>query len=154
MSTTGIRSMDREINVAMEWIIDFDEELGWDDRQKSFQAVRATFHALRDRLTPDEAANLAAELPTFLRGVYYEGYKPARTPVKMRKPEEFYDRIREKFKQQPIVDSARLASCVFAVLSRRIAEGEIEDLKGMLSENLHHLWTSGRGPGAEQPRPG
>lgn len=150
MSPTGIRSMDREINVAMEWIVDFDEELAWDDRQDTYQAVRATLHALRDRLTIEEAANLSAQLPTFLRGVYYEGYRPDDMPIRYRKPEEFYDRIRAEFQRQPVVDAARITHAVFSVLSRRISGGEIEDVKGMFPKKFQHLWD---GEQAQRPRP-
>ena len=37
-------------------------------------------HTLRDRLTVDVAAKLAAQLPTLIRGIYYEDWDPSRTP--------------------------------------------------------------------------
>jgi uncharacterized protein (DUF2267 family) len=44
---------------------------------------------LRERLTVDEAAQLAAQLPELLRGVFYEGFDPTRQPEKIGDREEF-----------------------------------------------------------------
>lgn len=44
----------------------------------AYHALRSVLHALRDRLPAPEAADLAAQLPTLVRGVFYEGYRPAR----------------------------------------------------------------------------
>jgi uncharacterized protein (DUF2267 family) len=46
-----------------------DEELGGEDRECAYRALRAVLHALRDRLTVDVSAKLAAQLPTLIRGV-------------------------------------------------------------------------------------
>lgn len=140
MSATGIKSMDREVEVAMKWLVDFDEEFAWKDRQKSFQAMRSALHALRDRLTPDEAADLASQLPTFIRGIYYEGYKPSRAPRKDHNEQEFLEHVRQEFKQQPTVDAERIVKCVFSVLARRVSPGEIDDVRQMFPHELRHLW--------------
>ena len=44
--------------------------------------MRATLHALRDRLTVEEAAQFAAQLPMLIRGFYYEGWNPTDKPVR------------------------------------------------------------------------
>jgi uncharacterized protein (DUF2267 family) len=49
-------------------------------------------HALRDRLTVNEAAQFGAQLPMLVRGIYYEGWDPTRLPVKMNR-EEFLQRV-------------------------------------------------------------
>ncbi|QDG53259.1 DUF2267 domain-containing protein [Persicimonas caeni] len=144
MSPTGIKSMDREVNVAMEWIIDAENEFGWDDRQKTFQAVRSTLHALRDRLTLEEAADLGAQLPTFLRGVYFEGFQPQKLPVKDRDVEDFLGHIRQEFKQMPVVDAELIAKKVFKVLCDHVSKGEMEDVIGMLPHDFDYLWEEGQ----------
>jgi uncharacterized protein (DUF2267 family) len=132
--------MDREVNVAMEWIVDADNEIGWSDRQKTYQAMRSTLHALRDRLTLEEAADLGAQLPTFLRGVYFEGFQPNKLPNRVRDVQQFLDHIRDEFKQTPIVDAEMIAQKVFRVLSRHVSAGEIDDVRGMLPEDFQYLW--------------
>ena len=59
------------------WLKEIAEELGDEDRQYAYRALRAVLHTLRDRLTVDVAAKLAAQLPTLIRGVYYEDWDPA-----------------------------------------------------------------------------
>ncbi|MDQ1568071.1 MAG: hypothetical protein QOF96_2951, partial [Actinomycetota bacterium] len=64
---------------------EIEEAYGWppERRQQSYHALTAVMHALRDRLTVEEASDLAAQLPALVRGLYYEGWKPAKVPVKM-----------------------------------------------------------------------
>jgi len=69
MSTTNaIARSNQKTNV---WLKDAAAELAWHDPQKACAAFRAVLHALRDRLTNKEAVQLGAQLPTFLRGIYF-----------------------------------------------------------------------------------
>jgi uncharacterized protein (DUF2267 family) len=43
--------------------------------------LRATLHALRDRLIIDEVAQLSAQLPMLIRGLYYKGWDPTKTAL-------------------------------------------------------------------------
>jgi uncharacterized protein (DUF2267 family) len=69
------------------------ETAGLADRPAAYRALRATLHALRDRLTVEEVAQLGAQLPILVRGVYYEGWNPTGKPLKLRHKEEFLARI-------------------------------------------------------------
>ncbi len=61
-------------------------------REVARRATAAVFHALRDRLTPDEADQVAAQLPSELRETWEAGERAERRPVKMNR-EEFYERV-------------------------------------------------------------
>src|SRR3972149_5548702 len=51
------------------WLNDLMFELDWEDRpQKAYLALRTVLHALRDRLTVEEAVQLGAQLPMLVRG--------------------------------------------------------------------------------------
>jgi uncharacterized protein (DUF2267 family) len=63
--------------------------LGTQDRHKAYIVLRATLHALRGRLTIEEAAQLAAQLPILICGFYYEGRDPTGKPVRDRHKEQF-----------------------------------------------------------------
>ena len=50
------------------WLREMMAELGIDDPQHALACLRAGLHALRDRLTVEEAAQLSAQLPLIVRG--------------------------------------------------------------------------------------
>jgi uncharacterized protein (DUF2267 family) len=122
------------------WIREVIRELGWEDRHKGYVALRAVLHALRDRLLTEEAVQLGAQLPMLVRGFYYEGWEPSSTPTKERHKEQFLEHVREAFSRDADIDAERVARGVFTVLARRVSEGEIGDVKGMMPEELRALW--------------
>jgi len=56
MSTTGLEVFDTTVQKTNIWLRDIMQELGWEDRHKTYVGLRTTLHALRDRLTPEETA--------------------------------------------------------------------------------------------------
>ena len=79
-----LEMIDRSVEKAHVWLNDMAEELGTDDRQFAYRALRASLHAIRDRLPVEEAAQLAAQMPLLIRGIYYENWRPAATPMTYR----------------------------------------------------------------------
>ena len=73
---TGLDVFDTTVQKTNVWLKDIMQELGWEDRHKAYMGLRTTLHALRDRLTPEEAAQFGAQLPMLIRGLYYEGWTP------------------------------------------------------------------------------
>ena len=140
MSMTGLDVFDRTIHKTNNWLNELMEALGWHDRHKAYLALRVTLHALRDRLTVEEVAQLGAQLPMLIRGFYYEGWDPTGKPLKERHKEEFLARIAEQFSGDDQADAEQVARAVFSVLSDRVTEGEIEDVKHVLPAELRDLW--------------
>lgn len=60
--STGVDALDRSIHNSNAWLADLESELG-EDRQSLYRMLRAFLHVLRDRLTVEEGARLAAQLP-------------------------------------------------------------------------------------------
>lgn len=145
MSDTGLRQFDRTIHVTTEWINDIMAGLETDDRNKAYLAFRSTLQTLRDRMTVEEATDLGAQLPMLVRGFYYEGWNPAKTPTKHNTREEFLGRIAEYFPLDADLDPEEAARVTFRVLEQRVSEGEIEDIKAMLPPELWSLWTEATG---------
>jgi uncharacterized protein (DUF2267 family) len=140
MTTGEVEVIETTVQKTHLWLKEIAEELGTPDRHRAYRALRAVLHALRDRLTVDEAAQLGAQLPMLVRGIYYEGWDPSHKPLKERHKEEFLAHIRRDFRDEPAVDAEQLARAVFAVLARRVTEGEIEDVKHILPKELRELW--------------
>ena len=89
MSAGGLGGIDQAVQQAHIWINDVDDRLGWGNKPRAYRLLRAVLHALRDHLPVNEAADLGAQLPTLIRGVYYEQWRPAVMPVKERHLEAF-----------------------------------------------------------------
>jgi uncharacterized protein (DUF2267 family) len=138
MTTTGVRTFDTSLETTKEWLRAVQEELGLDDEQRAFQVLRAVLHTLRDRLTIEEAAQFAAQLPMLLQGVYYHEWTPRGKPVKMRHLQEFLDKVSERLMQEH--DPEEACRAVFAVLERQMPGGEVEDVKRILPESIRDLW--------------
>jgi uncharacterized protein (DUF2267 family) len=141
MSATGLDVFDRTVQKSNSWLKSLMDELDWEDRHRAYSAMRVTLHALRDRLTVEEVAQMGAQLPMLIRGFYYEAWDPTAKPLKLRHREEFLERIAQYFvKAGNPVHPEPVARAVFTVLARRISDGEIEDVKHILPEELRSLW--------------
>lgn len=140
MSTTGLDVFDRTLHKTNSWLSDIMHVLGSQDRHAAYVALRATLHALRDRLPAEEVAQLGAQLPMLVRGSYYEGWDPTAKPLKIRHKDEFLARVAQEIQGDDVVDVELLVRAVFAVLAARVTEGEIEDVRHVLPEEVRHLW--------------
>jgi uncharacterized protein (DUF2267 family) len=138
MTTTGVRAFDTSLETTREWLRDLQEQMGLDDEQRAFRVMRAVLQALRDRLTVEEAAQFAAQLPMLLQGVYYHGWSPRGKPEKIRSREEFLGRVAENLMREH--DPEEACRAVFLVLERRMPDGEVEDVKRILPEPIRDLW--------------
>ena len=89
--------IDSTVDKTNRLLKDIEQAYGWpkERRNQSYAALRAVLHAVREWLTVDECAHLAAQLPTLVRGIYYEGWDPSRVPVKLDR-DAFLTRIRRE----------------------------------------------------------
>ena len=140
MSAAGLESIDHTVQLTHIWINDLDARLGWNDKHRSYRLLRTVLQTLRDWLRAEEAAGLGAQLPELLRGVYYEHWRPATTPVKKRSKVDFIARIDNAFRAEPIVATSDAVSAVFALLSDKITAGEIKQVHHALPADIRGLW--------------
>jgi uncharacterized protein (DUF2267 family) len=132
---------DASLQKSQIWLNELMRELDWEDKpQNACLALRAALHALRDRLTIEEAVHLGAQLPILIRGVYYEGWKLTGKPVKERHKSEFLDHIAAVFRDDDTVDPEKVMRAFFKVLSRHVTKGEIENVRHLLPKALQELW--------------
>ncbi|MGE5218167.1 MAG: DUF2267 domain-containing protein [Chloroflexota bacterium] len=141
MSSSILEVFDASLQKTQLWLNDLMSELDWQGKpQKASLALRTALHALRDRLTVEEAVHLGAQLPILIRGVYYEGWTLKGKPVKERHKSEFLDHIAKAFRDDDTVDPERVMRAVLKVLSQHISEGETENVKNLLPKTLQELW--------------
>lgn len=138
MTTTGLRTFDHSLATTKEWLKEVQDRLALGDQQQAFVVTRGVLHTLRDRLTVEETAQFAAQLPMLLQGLYYHEWSPMGKPEKVRSKEEFLgiiaDRLMGKY---PPEDAAR---AVFKVIEQRMTMGEVEDVKSILPAEIRSLW--------------
>jgi uncharacterized protein (DUF2267 family) len=135
--TDELDVIETTVQKTYRWIRELDEELGC-GRRESYQVLRGFLHALRDRLIVDEAAQLAAQLPMLVRGIYYEGWDPSRTPRRMRK-EEFLETFARQAALGPDQEPLRALRVAARVMRNHITAGETEDVLGMLPQDTREL---------------
>jgi uncharacterized protein (DUF2267 family) len=110
------------------------------DGELARRATAAVFHALRDRLTPEEADQAAAQLAPELRRVWQSGPAPVRQPVKMTR-DEFYERVRGEAGLDSRRDARWVTLAVFGALKEALSPGEAEDVLAQLPARLKEVWT-------------
>ena len=140
MSHAELTQFDSTIHTTHVWLNDILEQLGWEDRHRAYQALRAVLHALRDRLPVEQVAALAAQLPMLVRGFYYEGWHPHGKPLKERHKQEFLAHVAEAFGDEPGSELERVTRAVFRVLARHVSAGEIDSVQKCLPAELRSLW--------------
>lgn len=128
--------IERSVEKAHVWLDEVAEQLGTEDRREAYRVLRAYLHALRDRLTVDEAAQLSAQLPDLIRGIYYEGWNPSATPVRYRGLADFLDRVSADAELDGETAASYAVSATAEVLRRHVSSGEIEDIRAQLSDEL------------------
>lgn len=139
MSETGVAGLDHTVQETNIWLKAIAEQLLFDDRHHAYNALRAVLHALRDRLQPEVAVHLGAQLPMLVRGIYYEGWHMAGKPTKERSAQEFADHVRKGLPPQFPMDPLMVTRGVFEILWERLDPGEFAKLMNHLPDSLRTL---------------
>jgi uncharacterized protein (DUF2267 family) len=140
MSVRSVDSIERSVHETNRWLKELSEELGHEDnKEEAWRVLRAYLRVLRDRLTVDEAAQLAAQLPLVLRGVFYEGFDPSRQPVKLRHSEEFRERLADEAQLASSGEAARAVDAATRILASHVTPGEWDDVLAQLPTELREL---------------
>ncbi|HZE04598.1 MAG TPA: DUF2267 domain-containing protein [Solirubrobacteraceae bacterium] len=145
MTPTHVDTIDRSVEQAHIWINDLAEELGTEDLHEAYRVLRAFLHAVRDHLPVDEAAQLSAQLPIFVRGVFYEGWEPSRTPVHDRGVDSFLRRIATEARLAGETEASFAATGAARVLRRHVTPGEEASVLHALPHHVRELLESAAG---------
>ncbi|SMO63435.1 DUF2267 domain-containing protein [Fodinibius sediminis] len=141
---TAIKRKKKYFNKYVEdvdsWIGEVAFYLDEEEREDwAYNALRGVLYALRDRLTPQELFQFSAQLPTLVRGVFFEGYHFDGKPEKYH-VDEFLDRIDDALGPAADISPERAFEAVLQVLYDHISEGELNDIYRILPDDLKELW--------------
>lgn len=114
------------------------------DTERAEAATLVVLQELRDRLTPDEAADVAAQLPHRLKEFWAEGERRDRAVRKTHRT-EFIGRVRQRTSVGDDGEAERLVKAVFGTLqhlfgARSALEGEAWDIFSQLPKDMKPLW--------------
>jgi uncharacterized protein (DUF2267 family) len=139
MTTDHLDILDRSVEKAHLWLNDLAAELRTEDRRYAYRVLRAFLHALRDHLPVDEAAQLSAQLPILVRGIFYEGYVPSRAPERTRDLDSFLRRIADEAMLAGETEASLAVEAASRTLQRHVSAGESEDVLHELPEHIREL---------------
>jgi uncharacterized protein (DUF2267 family) len=153
MSATGLDVFDKTLQATNIWLDEIMARIG-PDRQIAWKVLSTVLHKLRDRLQPDLAAHLGAQLPLLVRGVYYDLYEPSKQPTDVKTADEFVAEVAKWLADARPVDPKEATAAVFAVLNRHVSGGQIENVRQALPESIRSLWPPrGSGPAVHAKEP-
>lgn len=141
-TTTHIPGLDHSVERTNIWLGELAAELGSDDRHEAYRVLRGFLHTLRDRLTTVEAAELSAQLPIMLRGVFFQNWRPHATPARYRDRNEFLARFSKAAGIDGESEVAFAAEGALRTFRRHVSDGELTDVLSVLPEDLRELLLS------------
>lgn len=114
------------------------------DKRRAEAVTFAVFQELRERITPKEAYDVAAQLPTGLKGMWLENERAGRIVHRTHEP-EFVGRVRKLAGLSDDSEAARAVKAAFATLQEALGsptgmQGEAWDVFSQLPKDLKMLW--------------
>ncbi len=124
-----------------EWLRDIEDELHFQNETAAYAALRATLHAVRDRLPVELVAHFGAELPLLIRGIYYDGWHPSAASLKTAHSDDFCDSIRRELQgHEELQHVDQVARAVLRILAQRLEAGQIRHVVEALPEKTRRFW--------------
>ncbi len=151
MSATGLDVFDKTLQTTNIWLNEIMDEMG-PDRRHAWHMLGAVLHALRDRLQPDLAVKLGAQLPILVRGAYYDGYKPSETPDIIRTLDEFLERVNAELEGTRPVDPEDAVRVVCNVVARHVDDGQAKKIWKALPEDIRKVAAPLQSPARDSDR--
>jgi uncharacterized protein (DUF2267 family) len=141
-AVTRAHVFDSHLETANRWLHELSDNLELPDteRPRALHALRAGLHAIRDRLPAPEVVDLGAQLPTIIRGLYYEGWTLANDPTRVRDRAAMIARVKKELVLDPRLDAVDVLRAVIHLLVEHVSPGEIRDVMSTLPRSIASLW--------------
>lgn len=146
--SSRISSLNRTLQETESWLRELAERPPFQSEEQAYALFRAVLHSLRDRLEMHEAVHFAAQMPTLVRGIYYEGWRPSLAPNDEHTVDEFLASVRESLGPGQPADAVDLHAGTRAVLEflrDAMDEGQIRHVRLQLPAPLQTLWPADGG---------
>lgn len=142
MKSCHVSVFEKTVQKSELWIQEMLAELKWMDADGVYHLLRAVLQTLRDQLSVEEVAQLAAQLPLILRGTFYESWSPKMNSPKSFSKEEFFSTVQEKMGPVKIPNFDLESGVVVAVkvLMSHVSPGEMKDVMSSLKPNLRAVF--------------
>ena len=138
MSQLGLETIESTTQKTHEWIarIAKTEDM---KKREAWKALRAVLQTVRDRLPVDVAVHFGAQLPMLIRGLYYEGWEPARAPIKLTL-REFLEAIQREIVADRVLDPVEVTRDVLSVIATYVGGGEMDKVKHSFPVDMQNLF--------------
>lgn len=136
---TNVKAIQKTMQETSEWVNELMTECPL-SQNESFVLIRATLKAIRDRITKTEAVHLGSQLPALFRGFYFEGWSLNSLQTKDRDAGDFLTSVRFHLGGHYEIHLQRDVPKVLKLITRRISEGEAEDVKQNLPKEIQELF--------------
>ncbi|MDP2330374.1 MAG: DUF2267 domain-containing protein [Reyranella sp.] len=121
-------------------IDELDRHLGWRDKPRSCRLLMAVLHALWEWSWVNEPTDLAADFPMRLCGTNYEQWPSSWTAGKSRGATDFLAHVDLWFRPNSLKDPRAAILAVLDLLSERVGDRGIENLRRMLPVQPQQAW--------------
>ena len=142
MSDTQLAPLDHTVQQTNLWLKKLMSDHHFQERHHAYSALRAVLHALRDRLTVEQAVHLGAQLPMLVRGIYYEGWHVGTRSAREHHVDEFAAHVGKLLPPQFPRDAVGTTKAVFDLLWQELDPGETAKIIDTLPVPLRALWPS------------
>lgn len=120
------------------WLKEIGRIIGADKRH-SYHVLMAVLHAIRDRLSINQNANFAAQLPLLIRGIYFQNWNPGERGAR-RSKKQFTAEIAKALESTTPVEAKDACRAVFHVLDHYVSPEELGKVKQSLPRMIRSLW--------------
>lgn len=138
----SIRAVDKTVQKTHIWLHQIRDLAPDLNEQEAYAVLRSVLQTLRAHMTLIETADFASQLPTLLRGVFYDGWRPLAPKKHSKHKQGFIDEVKNRIAKDNLsFDLERSVHATLEMLSKNISEGEIKDIIAGLPKELRDLFS-------------
>lgn len=136
----GVDDLEAVLRDARGWLDAVAQRLKVHSPVTALQSLRATLMAVRAQLDPPAVIALGGELPTFVRALWYDGWRPRDRVRPATRLETFMGRVEDGFGRTPSLKAERAEKAALSTIFERVPAAVMAPVIEKLPEDLATLW--------------